>query len=753
MKKYNNKENNNTEKSNLTESELVSLVNQALVKSVHNNDDYIEANKDIMSQFLANPYGDEVEGQSQVVTPDISDVVESDMTSLIRVFLSSDNIVEFVPNTSNPEEIVEAREKSEYINSLIKSQDSIYKVMSDWMKSGLIHKCSAVKYFMDKQYEVDTKTYSNKDEDETIELMELLESEKYVESVDIIEKVKVEEDSEDLSLSEEKRQEIIEFIIFSSAQQGIQITPEQITEEQIESVVDELELTGRAIRNPEVFDVTFKIIKCVEVVKIVAVPTENFIITQNCQNKNDAEVVGDRVVKTRGDLLAEGYDRDLINNLPSISSSSNISNQRIDRVRNKASYGGNNDLIESSISDWASEKIEIFDLYMKVDFDGDGIAERRHILMAGSEILENEIFNHVPYSILSSITIPYELIGKSRAELAQVWQRVKSVTTRQMLDNYYMANNSRIAVNENVDLDDILNPVPNGVVRVDTENPINNDIIPISTQFTGDTSLMMLQYLDNSRANSTGNFIANQGLDKDAVGKETATRFEGVKESGAAKIELVARTFAETGFKDLFEGLCWLSSQYIDEEKEISYLNQKLLINPANWTYSHKTQPKIVNEEKMVGDLQGLLALQMQLKASQSPLVDEVKIQNTLMSMTKALGLPDTTRYFNNVEQPDQILQAQVEQLTAQLQEAQMLLQQAEDQNPFREAEQIKAEAQLIQAQAKQTMEAAKLAENKRQFDLDLQNKQEEFDEKIAAQMTEMELRFNKQMEGNNRNE
>ena len=726
----------------LTNSELVALANQAKSKSVNNNTEYLGVNEKILDQYLSNPYGDEVEGQSSVVTSDVSDTVEADMTSMVRMFLSANNIVEFVPLSNSEEDVREAREKSEFVNHTIKNQDDPFKTLHDWMKSGLIQKSAAIKYFIDKAIEVDEFHYTEVDESELTIIEESLDK-KDVRSIDIVSRT----ESEEKALSNEAKNEISEFLMAGAQAAGIPITPDQITEEQIEEMANQLEADGQVLRDLPTFDVTFRTITEIQKIKIIGIPTEDFIISEDATSKNDAEVVGDMVKKSRGSLLAEGFDRDLIDSIPTASTDNdNAKFSSIERIRNKAATGSGS-TTSGNINSWASEEVELFDLYMKVDFDGDGIAERRHILMAGNEILVNEIFNHVPYALLSSILMPYEAIGRSRAELAQTTQRVKSVTTRQMLNNLYMSNNSRIAANENVDLDDLTNVVPNGIIRVEGDNPINNDIIPVTTQFTGDKSLLILQHLDNSRANSTGGFIANQGLDKDAVSKETATRFEGVAEAGAAKTELVGRVYAETGFKDLFEGIAWMASQYIDEDLDIMVLGKSVTINPENWEKNHKTQPKIVNEEKMMSDLQALYGIQSQLLAEQSPLTDQAKRGNTLAMMVKGLGLPRADVFFNDLNQPEQVLQAQVEQLTSQNQQMQAALEQVE--NPLKEAEEIKANAALINAQSKQNSEAAKLQEQQRQFDLkfaqqaeqfnkELAEKQSQFDDELAQKQTEL---------------
>lgn len=744
----------------MTEDELVSLIRHNKNKSINEDTEYLDINEKILKEYNSEPYGDEVDGQSQVVTNDVSDVVESDITALVRTFLSSDNIVEFVPNSSDPQEIQEAEEKSEYVNNVVKNQEDAFETLHGWMKAALIQKCSAIKYYVEEVQTPEQYTYSNVTEDELIEINDELEGENVVE-IEIVSKT----ESEKQKISEEIRSEMIDFIIFNARQAGQQVNPEDITEDQIEDIVNQIEEGGRQIRE-SVFDVTFKVIEQVRRIRICLIPTEDFIISKDARNKNEAELVGDRLVKTRSSLIAEGYDRKLVEKLKPLNTRESQYKSQMDNIRNRASYGSSNiDDNNGYSSNKASEEVELYDLYMKVDFDGDGIAERRHILMSGDTILVNEIFNHVPYAILSSILMPSEIVGRSRAELARTTQRVKSVTTRQMLDNLYMSNNSRIAANENVDLDDLLDVRPNGVVRVEGDNPINNDIIPIGTQFTGDKSLLILQHLDNSRANSTGNFIANQGLDKDAVSKETATRFEGVKESGAAKIELVARVYAETGFKQLFEGICWLASRYEDNETELKVFSVPTKITPTNWRYKNqKTQPKIVNEEKMLSNLQALYGIQTQLLAQGSPLVDQSKIQNTLSMMVKGLGMYDVSKFFNNVNVPQEMLMAQVEQLTNQLQQAQAFIKQNE--NPLKDAEEIKAQATLISAQSKQNTEAIKLEEQKRQFDLEMRRKeqelalkqeefmrkmaqqQEEADDKLATKLTELELKYGKNIDG-----
>jgi hypothetical protein len=710
----------------LSESQLSASVKQAISNSTLYNTQLSGINADLLNQYNSELYGDEEDGQSQVVTSDISDVVESDIASLVRIFLSGGKMLEFVPISGSKADILEAKEKTEYINHIVKKQKNSFKIIHDWMKSSLIQKYSVVKYFVETRTEVKEDTFKNVNADELVEIESQLET-KNIKSLEIVAKEELEP-----SIPEEVKAMI---------SQAIGVDFNTLPEDQQESLLKEAN-----IKPNQSYDVTFRIIEEIQCIKIQCVPTENFIMTEGVFSKEEAPVVGDRLVKTRGDLLAEGYSKKLINSIPHTNDSDARINDSQSRVREKISYGSSSNIKDTISNDWANEEVEIYDLYVKIDFDGDGIAERRHILMSGDVILENEVFNHVPYAILSSILMPFEAIGKARSELAQVAQRIKTVVTRQMLDNMYMSNNQRIAANENVNYDDLLDVRPNGLIRVEGDNPINNDIIPVGTQFTGDRSLLILQHLDNSRANSTGNFIANQGLDKDAVSKETATRFQGVKDAGAAKIELVARVFAETGFKDLFEGLAYLVKRYQDDVKEISVLGKPLSINPATWLDESSLECKSLDEQKQLESMQAIYSIQKELILNGSVIADQSKLFNTLDKITNGLGLYDTSKYFNDPALPEQTLIAENEQMKIQLQQMQTQIQQME--NPLAEAEKIKAESSLIQANAKQQLDIAKLQENQRQFDLKMQQEREKFEEQMVEKLTELELKYNKDVPG-----
>jgi hypothetical protein len=676
----------------MTDSELVSLLTQAKEdcaiytgEFMRENEKYLEAYLGLKTgEFRANPE------ESGVVSTDVADVVEADMPSLARIFMGSGDILSFEANTDNEAEVQEAEDKTKYVNWVVRNQPESFKIQHDWLKDAEIQKASVVKYYYEEYKDVEEVEFEGLTEDELSEVADSLK--------------------------------------------GPDIKKVEIVEQEEEDGF---------------FNLKFKVTREIKKMKIMNVPPESFLISRNATSKHDAEVIGDIVQKTRSELLADGFQRKLIELLPSQDKDLETTS-RLNQIRNKDQGGS---FSSETIANWANERVEILDLYARIDFDGDGIAEMRHIMISGNNILVNEYFNHKPYAMLSAVLMPHKAIGRSRAEIAYPTQLEKTALKRGMFDNMYMTNKPRTVIHSSVNLDDMLTVRTNGIIRMDDENPNiipQNAVYPLVTQYTGDKTLQVIQYMDQSRANSTGALMSSQGLDADAISKETATRFSGIEKSGAAKIELIARNYAETGYRDLFEGIAWLSSRYQNTEIEFAVLGKAMKINPSKWKYNHSVRTNVGlgagNNEALVQSLQGIYQIQQQLKMAGSTLVDEVDIFNTLKRITDGLGLPRADEFFNNPEEPDDLLKAQNEQLNGMVLQLQEAMQQM--QNPLAESEQIKAEAGLIKARSDAEIKLMQMQQDQQQFMVDMQAREAKREEDMALKLTEMELKYSKNVPG-----
>jgi len=677
----------------MTDSELVSLLSAAENDAAIYNGEFMAENTKYLKGYLALKSGDfaAVADQSSVVSTDIADVVEADMPALARIFLGSGDVVSFVPNTDNDIEIQEAEEKTKYVNWIIRNQPDSFMTIHNWMKDAEIQKNGVVKYFIEEQKEVEEVEYTGVDRNELQAIVESLQGSD-------VDKIKVEatersEDNEDGSI-----------------------------------------------------DIKFRVTKTEKKVVIVNVPPETFLITRNATSLNDAELVGDRVRKTRGELLSEGFSKDLINQLASVDREDNR-NSNLQSVRDRDQGGAD---VDTHINEWASEFVDISDLYVKIDYDGDGIAERRHVMISGNRVLINESFNHVPYASLSAILMPHKAIGRSRAEITYETQRQQTFLARGINDNIRAVLRPRHIVHPDVDLDDMLTIRDNGIIRMEDDTKIvpQNAVMALVTPYIGDRALQVVQYVDQKRAQTTGALLANQGLDADKLMRETATRFNGVQDEGAAKLELIARNYAETGFRKLYEGIAWLVSRFQDTQTEFRVLGKALTVNPKSWKYSHNIESKVGlgagSNEQLVEARQGLYQIQQQLKVSGSKIVDEEGIYNNLTSLTDGLGFSRSERLFNNPAEPDENLRSdneQLNQMVLQMQEAmQAQSEQIRQLQALSEVEIIKAQSKGQADDKKAALGIAQLNEKAREFDISTGQDANQNQQKTALELTKLEV-------------
>jgi hypothetical protein len=242
--------------------------------------------------------------------------------------------------------------------------------------------------------------------------------------------------------------------------------------------------------------------------------------------------------------------------------------------------------------------------------------------------------------------------------------------------------------------------------------------------------------------------MANQALDSDKLGQETATRFDGIQDAANSKVELIGRCMAETGFRELFCGMLWTVSHYQKTATEVMVLNKPLTVDPRKWLTD---QPMVCNvglaagdNENVMSNMTGLWQLSQQMMAQGSPLTDLKKQYNILERMTKAMEEGDTSQFFNNPEVPEELMQAQIEAL----QKENFQLQQMTQGNPLAEAEEVKAQAELIKAQATQDLNVARLAEDQRQFNEELTAKTNKTIADLEQKYTELELKYNQDIPG-----
>jgi len=127
-----------------------------------------EEQEKALSYYNGEPFGNEQEGRSQVVSRDVSTTIDGIMPDLIKVFVSGDKVVEFQPE--NPEDEAFSEQATDYANYIFFRDNDGYTITHDWAKDGLLHKIGIVKCYWDDSEHKVRETYEGLSEDQIVAL-------------------------------------------------------------------------------------------------------------------------------------------------------------------------------------------------------------------------------------------------------------------------------------------------------------------------------------------------------------------------------------------------------------------------------------------------------------------------------------------------------------------------------------------------------------------------------------------------------
>ena len=604
----------------ITDDKLRGIINSEINNAIgFMGSNLTSQRKKSMEYYMGEKLGTEIDGRSQVVSTDVADTIETILPNLLRIFTASDQVVKCEPVKS--EDVPLADQATNYINYIFNKDNPGFTILYTWFKDALVEKNGIVKVYWDDSTSVEQETYENLNDQEYQLLLD-------DENVEIV---------EEESFLDEKMKAAMNLLAQQAEAQG------QVVEEEPDPMLHNC-IIKRTSRGGKV--------------KVENVPPEEFLIQRTAKSIEDATFVAHRVMKTRSDLIEMGFDREVVENLPT-SNNILLNNERLTRL---------SDIDQTPLnegSEDATQDIEIYECYVKTDYDGDGVAELRKVIVAGEsgyEILSNMPCDNIPFCSLTPIIMPHRFYGRSVAELVEDVQLVKSTVMRQLLDNMYLTNNNRVAIMDGmVNLDDLLTSRPGGVVR--TKQPPSQVMLPMQSQTISQQAFPLLEYLDTVRETRTGITRYNQGLDADSLNK-TATGVNAIMTQSQMRMELIARVFAETGIKDLFRRIFELTCKYQDKERIVELNNQFIPVKPTEWR--NKFNISIVvglgsgSKEQQIVMLNNILERQLQAFQLQGnreyPMVSLKNIYNSLSKIIENAGLKNTENYFVNPDMGKQMV-------------------------------------------------------------------------------------------------
>lgn len=563
-----------------------------------------EERKIALDFYHGRPFGDEVEGRSQLVTRDVAEVVDAMTVAIMRTVVS-DKVVEFearelldAPEGSPEEDPAgwrasvqkaarRAQDRAQDATALVAWQfmraQSGYRIAHDCLKAGLLEKTGVFKTWAEPTYEV-------------------VDGEALASEID----------ADDTIIA-------------------------------AEPIADEFVMTEAGFE--QVFHVRRRIPGKVRY-RDEAVPNEEFRFSPEARELDEAGYIQHRTRRSLAALMADyGLTEDQANVLWDDSNDAQSLADARDQGRGR---------LDSDIG-WGaglSRLVWVSEEYARWDIGGDGVEKLICVHRVGRTVLSIVEVDEQPFVIWCPFPMPHRIVGQSLADKTMDIQRVRSVLLRQAMDALYFANAPRpyidMAMCDENTIDDVLSIVPGSPIRGRGPNSVQF----LTQPFAAPHAFTALEFFTGERESRTGVTRHNQGLNADSLNM-TATGYKLQADAGAQWEEYVARNYAEA-LAELFEKKLRLMKRYgaieavrtggefkrIDASEFEEEMDMTIRVGLGTGRKDARLQARMF-----------VLEQQKEALMAGSPLVDNDKIYNSMAGIVTDSALGDPNMYVNDPAQ------------------------------------------------------------------------------------------------------
>ena len=667
--------------------------------------EFASAQANAMSRYNGELYGDEVEGRSKVVTHDVEDTINWIMPHLLRTFLSSDELV-----------TVETKAEDQPPPAPMPGAEMAGQMPPAMMPGGYGSAAA------------DTKCIG-----------EYLTHCFFVDN---------------------PGERIIHDFAFDGMLQRVgwlkvswsdpEATPPQIVEglpvDQLGRYINdpEYEILSQSTEDGQTYTIEVRHTPRMGRVAIENVPPEEIAWSRNARSAEEADYIRRKREVYVAEIARLYPDKAAELQSPDKSWNSGADDMETDTdPRRHARFPDESQDYKRPGDHFRRRKTYLIEEDVRVDFDGDGIVELRHIKRMGDVILENEAVERSELVCWSPIRIPHRLAGRSIADTMIDFQRIRTVLTRRALDSLAQSLTQQKVVNTQAvgadDIDGLLDNDIGHVVRA--KGDVRMALMPIQTPDVSGQALTWLEYTDQKQEQASGATRHNQGIDPKGLTK-TASGMDMLQSAGMTRIESYARWLG-LALEEVFEHILRLICAHQDQPRLIKIKGRPVQIDPRLWSDDMRVTVHVglggETRERKLFNLNLIKQTQeaiLQTAGPGNPLVTLSEYRTTLQRMVETMGFKDASAYFREIP-PDYQPQPPGEDPKTVEAKAKMQLEQAKAQQDAQlQAAKLQAEQQMRaqEAQAKQQIATAELAGKQEMARVDAELQRE-----IAAQKARSE--------------
>jgi hypothetical protein len=203
-----------------------------------------------------------------------------------------------------------------------------------------------------------------------------------------------------------------------------------------------------------------------------------------------------------------------------------------------------------------------------------------------------------------------------------------------------------------VNMADVRQTSIGAIIRVAQQGAVTELVKP----FQGKEALPILQVLEAVRESRTGITRASQGLTVDELQSTAPIAVSQQTSAAQDRLDMMARTLAETGLAPLYHGLLKMLARQQDRPNTIRIRGEFVRIDPralqTQWQASVNVGGKGMPMERlaMLSQIAGKQEMIIAQTGMDNPLVGIPEYRNTLARMLETANISDVSSYFKALE-------------------------------------------------------------------------------------------------------
>jgi hypothetical protein len=289
--------------------------------------------------------------------------------------------------------------------------------------------------------------------------------------------------------------------------------------------------------------------------------------------------------------------------------------------------------------------------WIRCDADNDHRAELLHVHCLGdmAKLIQWERVDEIPLACFTPYREPGRVIGMSQADMVMDLQRLQSRVLRATLDSLGQSMYPRTVMTlGQVNQADIRQTAIGSIIRVAQQGAVQELVKP----FQGKEALPILDVLEAVRESRTGITRASQGLTVDELQSTAPIAISQQTSAAQDRLDMMARTLAETGLAPLYHGLLKMLARQQDRPNVIRIRGEWVDIDPralaTQWQASVNVGGKGMPMERlaMLSQIAGKQEMIMAQGGMDNPLVGIPEYRNTLARMLETANIADVSSYF-----------------------------------------------------------------------------------------------------------